>query len=374
MFKAKVLVVDAAVSMRKRIGDAVKADAGLALSGVAQNASIALQKVKVDRPDSIVLDGDLPDVDLLELVRKLAKELPGTRIVLFGTKVQRGSSCVLDFISAGASDYLLKPEYRTISDSALDCIERDLIPKLGGSMATPPAKKEAAVKTLERGSAAVGELIRHTVSYIEKKERAAKHSGDFELLCIGSSTGGPNALAQVFKNFAKDFPAPILITQHMPPMFTAMLANRLNGLDTIPFQEAGDGMLVERGHAYIAPGGKHMTVTRKNGQLTIKLNDDPPENSCRPAVDVMLRSVAECVGGATLVTILTGMGKDGCLGSERLSEMGATVFAQDEESSVVWGMPGFVAAEGIADKVLPLDEISDNIHKAFRCAFPLCRV
>ncbi len=374
MFKAKVLVVDGAVSMRKRIGDAVKADRGLALAGVAQNASIALQKVKVDRPDSIVLDGDLPDVDLLDFVRKLAKELPGTRIVLFGTKVQRGSACVLDFISAGASDYLLKPEYRSISDSALDCIERDLIPKLGGSMATPPSKKEAAVKTLSKGALAVGELIRHTVSLIEKKERAAKHSGSFELLCIGSSTGGPNALAEVFKNFSKDFPAPVLITQHMPPMFTAMLANRLNGLDTIPFQEATDGMLVERGRGYIAPGGRHMTVARKSGLLTIKLNDDPPENSCRPAVDVMLRSVAECVGGAALVTILTGMGKDGCLGSERLSEMGATVFAQNEESSVVWGMPGFVAAEGIADKVLPLDEISDNIHKAFRCAFPLCRV
>ncbi len=360
--------------MRKRIGDAVKAHANLELTGVAQNASIALQKVKVDLPDSIVVDTDLTDVDILEFVRSLAKSLPDTRIVLFGSKVERGSACVLDFISAGASDYLLKPAYRSISDPALECIERDLMPKLGEGIATPTLKKEAAVKTLERGSLAVGELIRHTVKFTEKKERASKFRGDFELLCIGSSTGGPNALAQLFKRFTKDFPVPILITQHMPPMFTAMLANRLNGLNTLSFHEASDGMAVERGHAYIAPGGKHMTVERNNGLLRIALNEAPPENSCRPSVDVMLRSVAECVGGATLVAILTGMGKDGCLGSEQLSDLGATVYAQDEETSVVWGMPGFVTSEGIADKVLPLDQISDNIHRAFRCSFPLTRV
>lgn len=374
MAKAKVLVVDGSVSMRKRIGDAVKASSSLVLAGIAQNASIALQKAKVDRPDSVVVDTDLCDVDTVEFVRDLAKSFPDTRIVLFGSKVERGSACVLDFISAGASDYLLKPSYRSISDSVLDCIERDLIPKLEVNSSTLSDREHVAVKTLERGSLAVGELIRHTVRYTEKKERASKYQGDFELLCIGSSTGGPNALAHLFKDFTKDFPVPVLITQHMPPMFTAMLANRLNGLDTLVFHEASEGMSVERGHAYIAPGGKHMTVVRNDGVLKISLNEGPPENSCRPAVDVMLRSVAHCVGGATLVAILTGMGKDGCLGCDQLSDLGATVYAQDEETSVVWGMPGYVTAEGIADRVLPLDHISGNIHRAFRCAFPLPRV
>lgn len=374
MAKAKVLVVNGTVGMRKRIGDAVKADAGLELAGVAQNASIARQKVKLDRPDCIVLDSDLEDVDIFELVRELAKSLPDTRIVLFGTTVAQGSACVLDFISAGASDYLLKPDCRSASDPALDCIERDLIPKLGGKVASPAVRKEVAVKSLLGGTLAVGNLIRHTVRFAEKKDRVKKFRGTFEVLCIGSSTGGPNALAQVFSRFEKNFPVPILITQHMPPMFTAMLATRLNGLNTVTFHEASDGMLAERGNAYIAPGGKHMTVVKVEGRLKIKLNEDPPENSCRPAVDVMLRSVANCVGGAALVTILTGMGKDGCLGCDHLSDLGATVYAQDEETSVVWGMPGFVSAEGIADKVLPLDQISDNIHRAFHCSLPPTRV
>lgn len=374
MSKVKVLVVDSSVSMRKRIGDAVKAASGLDLVGVAQNASIALQKVKVDRPDVLVVDSDLADTDILAFVRELVKMLPDTRIVLFGKKVERGSSCVLDFISAGASDYLLKPDCRSISDPALDCIEKELIPKLGGTRASGNERRmDTAAKTLETATLAVGDLIRHTVRY-QKKPRPSKYSGDFELLCIGSSTGGPNALAEVFKGIGKDFPVPIVITQHMPPLFTAMLANRLNGLDTVAFHEGEDGMSVERGHAYIAPGGKHMTVVRSNGLLKIKLNENPPENSCRPSVDVMLRSVAECVGGAALVTILTGMGKDGCRGCEQLSDLGATVYAQDEATSVVWGMPGFVTAEGLADKVLPVGDISDHIRRAFRCSLSLNRV
>lgn len=345
----------------------MKQDSRLTLSGIAQNGSIALQKVSIERPDCVVVDSDVEGEDVVLLVRKLVELMPRGKVVVFGRNVKRGSALVLDFISAGATDCIAKPAEANVTSPEWKVVEETLLPKLVVQNQVSASRKETA-DTLEKGVKAVGDMIRKTAR-ARTSEKAAKFRGNFELLCIGSSTGGPNALATLFETFSSQFPVPVLITQHMPPMFTDLLAKRLNGLDTLKFFEATDGMQAKAGCAYIAPGGKHMVVTRANGSLTIRLNEDPPEHSCRPAVDVMLRSVVDCVGGAVLVTILTGMGKDGCRGCEQLSELGATVFAQDEESSVVWGMPGFVTAEGIADEVIPLNEISERIHAAFRCRF-----
>jgi two-component system chemotaxis response regulator CheB len=178
---------------------------------------------------------------------------------------------------------------------------------------------------------------------------------------VGTSTGGPNALAQVFKTIPADFPVPVVIVQHMPPVFTAMLAERLTAGCPLKFHEGVEGQLLEAGHAYIAPGGRHMEIQRVGGRLQVHLTDAPPENSCRPAVDVLFRSVVGVCGGNLLGVIMTGMGQDGLRGCEYIRERGGQIVVQDEASSVVWGMPGYVAQAGLADKVTPLAQIALEI-------------
>jgi two-component system chemotaxis response regulator CheB len=182
-----------------------------------------------------------------------------------------------------------------------------------------------------------------------------------EIVAIGASTGGPNALGDLFGRLRADFPVPIVIVQHMPPMFTRLLAERLSAEHAVRVHEASSGNVLEPGNAWIAPGDHHMIVVRNGLQVRILLHQDPPENSCRPAVDVLFRSVAKTFGGNTLAVILTGMGQDGLRGCEAVHEAGGQILAQDEASSVVWGMPGFVARAGLADRVLPLSLIGDEI-------------
>jgi two-component system chemotaxis response regulator CheB len=188
-------------------------------------------------------------------------------------------------------------------------------------------------------------------------------SGAVDIVAIGSSTGGPNALAELFFHLPADFPVPIVIAQHMPPLFTQLLAERLTRESPIPVEEASEGAVLQPGRAWIAPGDHHLVLARKRGAVQLSLNQDPPENSCRPSVDVLFRSV-ECVyKNRVLVVVLTGMGEDGLKGGQVLHATGASIIAQDQESSVVWGMPGAVARAGITDKVLPLGEIAGEITR-----------
>jgi two-component system chemotaxis response regulator CheB len=181
------------------------------------------------------------------------------------------------------------------------------------------------------------------------------------VVVIGVSTGGPAALARILPRFPLDFPVPILIVQHMPPLFTKLLAGRLNDACALRVREAVDGAVIEPGNVWIAPGDFHMRVAARGAQPRIKLDQEPPENSCRPAVDVLFASVAALFESRVLAAVLTGMGRDGQRGSALLKAQGATVLAQDEASSVVWGMPGSVVSEGSADAVVPLDEIPNEI-------------
>jgi two-component system chemotaxis response regulator CheB len=189
------------------------------------------------------------------------------------------------------------------------------------------------------------------------------------IVAIGTSTGGPNALAAIIPTFPADFPIPIVIVQHMPPLFTAMLADRLASKAAIKVSEATHGCRLLPGHALIAPGDWHMTVTQSGGMPRVELNQGPPEHSCRPAVDVLFRSVASAYGAGALGVVLTGMGSDGLKGCEMIREAGGSVFAQDEASSVVWGMPGFVARAELAERVLPLEMIGPTL--VGRCREPL---
>lgn len=187
-----------------------------------------------------------------------------------------------------------------------------------------------------------------------------------ELVAIGASTGGPNALADIFSELPADFPTPILIVQHMPPMFTRLLAERLSARFRIPVEEGTSGCILKPGRAWIAPGDYHMAVVRDNQNLRLEINQETPENSCRPAVDVLFRSMAKTVGGASLSVVLTGMGQDGLRGCELLHEVGGQIIVQDAATSVVWGMPGYVAHAGLADRVLPLPQIADEILRRVR--------
>ena len=181
------------------------------------------------------------------------------------------------------------------------------------------------------------------------------------MIAIGCSTGGPDALAQVLRAFPASLPVPVVVVQHMPPLFTKMFAERLDRVSSITVEEAGNDMPLCPGAAYIAPGDYHLEVTRASGGVVTRLNTDPPENFCRPAVDVLFRAVATVFGGHVLAVVMTGMGKDGQRGAQILADGGAEIVVQDEETSVVWGMPGAVAHAGLADEVLPLPEIASHL-------------
>jgi two-component system chemotaxis response regulator CheB len=186
------------------------------------------------------------------------------------------------------------------------------------------------------------------------------------IVALGASTGGPNAYLELFAKLPKNFPVPIVLVQHMPPMFTRLLAERLSAHGPLTVQEGASGMLLQPGHVYIAPGDFHMMVVKDGSKGRLLVHQDPPENSCRPAVDVLFRSVARTFGSHSLSVILTGMGQDGLRGCEALREAGAPIIAQDQDSSVVWGMPGFVVKAGLADQVLPLKEIAPEILRRVR--------
>jgi len=190
---------------------------------------------------------------------------------------------------------------------------------------------------------------------------AAAGGRPIEVVTIGVSTGGPNALASLIPQLPRDFPVPIVLVQHMPPMFTKFLADRLNSQSALEVIEAGGGEELIPGRVYIAPGGHHMVVERSGTHIVTALNQDPPENSCRPAVDVLFRSVCEVYRGRALAMVMTGMGQDGLLGCEEIKRWGGSVLVQDEASSVVWGMPSFVVRAGLADAVLPLSDIAPDL-------------
>ncbi|HWD21182.1 MAG TPA: chemotaxis response regulator protein-glutamate methylesterase [Verrucomicrobiae bacterium] len=345
MPRIRVLVVDDAVVMRKLISETLAKDAGLEVVGAAANGRIALQKIPQLNPDLLTLDLEMPEMDGLETLREVRKLYPSLPVIIFSTLSQRGAAATLDALSRGANDYVTKPANVGSVTEAMQRLESELIPKIKvHCRQLSPAPTDAPVNRPA-----------------PRQPRAAWQATKIDLVCIGTSTGGPNALAEVFSQLPAHLPTPIVMVQHMPPMFTAMLAERLTAHSPLPCHEGADGQVIECGHAYIAPGGRHMEVQRAGARLVVRLHDGTPENSCRPAVDVLFRSVAAAYGNAALGVVMTGMGQDGLRGSEALLERRSRVIAQDEASSVVWGMPGAVAQAGYADKILPLNRIAAEI-------------
>jgi two-component system, chemotaxis family, protein-glutamate methylesterase/glutaminase len=348
--RIRVLVVDDSSVIRRIVTEALAADRQIEVVGTANDGRAAIEQVAKLKPDAVTMDIEMPNMNGIDAVRVIRKTQPRLPIVMFSTLTERGASATLDALAAGASDYVTKPSNTGSFEASKANIREQLIPKLkaltgnhriaggGAPKVVPPPKHAAGART---------------------------RTGPFQALVIGCSTGGPDALAQVLPVLPGDLPVPVLIVQHMPPLFTRLLAQRLDGNCKLTVREAAEGDAVLPGRVLIAPGGKHLTLRRVGAGVQAHLTEDPPENFCRPAVDVLFRSASAVYSDRLLAVVLTGMGRDGEKGGTLIRQSGGELIAQDEASSVVWGMPGAVAMAGQADKVVPLSRIGQEIAAAF---------
>jgi two-component system chemotaxis response regulator CheB len=348
MRKIRILIVDDAVVIRRMVTDVLASDPALEVVGAAANGRIALAKIPQVNPDLVTLDVEMADLDGLQTLAAIRQTYPRLPVIMFSTLTQRGAVATLEALSLGANDYVTKPANIGSVAVAMQRIREDLIPKIKALCAVavglkPPEVKPTSPPPVWRAPKADARRV--------------------DIVAIGVSTGGPNALAELLPIFPADFPVPIVIVQHMPPLFTQLLAERLNVKSALKVSEGAAGRLIEPGQAFVAPGDYHLTLARQALGVRLQTNQEPPENSCRPAVDVLFRSVTAVFGAHTLGVILTGMGQDGLRGCEYICEAGGQILAQDEASSVVWGMPAFVVKAGLADKVLPLDQIGLEIRR-----------
>ncbi len=355
MPKIRILIVDDAVVFRRLVAEEINKDPELEVVGTAPNGRLALAKMPQLNPDLVILDVEMPEMDGLATLAELRKTYPHKPVIMFSALTERGAEATLDALALGATDYFTKPSNAGSLEASLEVLRRELIPEIKALCATAATKPGSGV-WLRPAPQPTGESIPAAAG-----QKKGGRRGPIEVLAIGASTGGPNALAEIFSRLPARLPVPIVIVQHMPPMFTRLLAERLSAQFAIPVQEGSSGCVLEPGKAWIAPGDHHMIVIQDGTQTRLLTHQDPPENSCRPAVDVLLRSVAKTFGPNSLTVILTGMGQDGLRGCEVIHEAGGQILAQDEATSVVWGMPGYVARAGLADRVLPLSLIADEI-------------
>lgn len=344
-------MVDDSVVIRRMVSDVLSAEPDIEVAGAAADGHIALQKIEQVNPDILTLDVEMPVMDGLETLKQLRKTHRRLPVIMFSTLTERGASATMDALALGASDYVTKPANVGSAEAAVAKIRAELIPKIRAHVlhATTPAAHPFSMTAAQ---------LSHFTSLVGASRPV---NSRVEVVAIGTSTGGPNALGDLVPLLPPNFPVPVVIVQHMPPIFTKFLADRLSTKSQIPVMEAVNYQELLPGHAYIAPGDFHMVVERCKDGVRIRTQQERPENSCRPAVDVLFRSIAEVYGAAALAVIMTGMGQDGFRGCGRIRESGGQILAQDEASSVVWGMPGYVANAGLADTVLPLGLMAGEI-------------
>ena len=345
-----VLVVDDSAVARGIITHMLDAVREINVIASATTGVTALKAMERHPVDVVILDIEMPEMDGMETLPRLLAIDPEVKVIMASSVSRRNADISLKALSLGACDYVPKPS--TGLGNAEE-FRRELVEKVlahgGRRKRTERPVKEAAKVIPPKPPVAV------VKAKSTSKERP-------EVIAIGSSTGGPQALAQVLKNLDPAIKQPIVITQHMPATFTSLLAEHMAKYSGRPAREGRDGDRLEDGHIYIAPGGKHkLNEAGTSGGIFIRLNDGPPENFCKPAVDPMLRSLVKILGNRLLVVILTGMGADGLKGCEEVARQGGTVIAQDQATSIVWGMPGAVAQAGICQEILPLSEISASI-------------
>ncbi len=355
--KIRIMIVDDSAIVRGLISRALAGDGRMEVVSSAVNGVMALSQVVHAAPQIILLDIEMPEMDGLTALPKLLQAHPNCRVIMVSTLTARNADISLRALQLGASDYITKPSSRE-DPQAVAAFYREIIEKIV-ALAPPTTKtaKPAILPSAVAGSAVPARPV------IQAFSKMPDHP--IKALVIGCSTGGPQALNTLFAALGTKLShIPIFITQHMPPTFTAILADHISKACGMPAAETKDGEAVAPGRIYVAPGNYHMVPEKSAGGAVIRLNQNPPENFCRPAVDPMLRGLAPIYGRNLLTVILTGMGSDGAQGAKLVDHEGGTVVAQDEASSVVWGMPRAVAEQNICKAVLPLLEIAPYILKA----------
>ncbi|WP_199193269.1 chemotaxis response regulator protein-glutamate methylesterase [Blastopirellula marina] len=350
----RVLIVDDSTLFRKVVRDALAVCPGVEVVGVASDGKTALEKIDYYRPDLVTLDVEMPVLNGIEVLRELQTRPHRPEVIMLSALTDQGAVCTTQALRLGAFDFVLKPSSQSNIEDSCQQLRSDLLPK---------------VRVLQDRLANRQNRLEERVS--DPKDIFVPTPGDkpFDasqaaVVGIGISTGGPAALSNLLPKLPANLGVPLLIVQHMPPMFTKSLASDLNRASKITVCEAEEGQAILPGTAYIAPGGKQMKVVTENGAKVIHITDDPPERSCRPSVDYLFRSIAHEYGRKAMALVMTGMGDDGTLGCRLLKRHGCMVVAQDEKSCVVYGMPRQVVSSGLADKVVPLDQL----HEVIQCA------
>ena len=396
MHRIRILIVDDSATIRRLLVEALSVDPEIEVAGTAPNGALGLAMIRQHVPDVVVLDIDMPVMNGLEMLRELRPLYPRLPVIVFSSLTSHGAEITLQALWMGASDYVTKPSASNPQTAILH-VRSELLPRIKAfartrsgseiaetgparrqkpvafdapSAAAPPtpgeraqerrAARDAARKETSRPGASRDAARKETSQPAAAGARAGAPAPRPRVLAIASSTGGPRALADVLGRLPADFPLPVLVVQHMPPTFTRHLADGLASQCDLKVFEAHEDAPLEPGKVWIAPGDRHMTVTTE-GMPRVRLVNAPPENECRPSADPLFRSVADAFEQRALVVVLTGMGRDGLEGCRRVRALGGRVIAQDEHSSVVWGMPGAVSRAGLADIVLPLEEIAAEI-------------
>jgi two-component system chemotaxis response regulator CheB len=350
MSPIRVLVVDDSVVIRKLLTQTLAADPAIEVAGTASNGKIALAKISQVNPELVILDVEMPEMDGLETLSNIRKSWPKLPVIMFSTKTEKGAVATIEALTRGASDYVAKPSNVGSVVLAMERVREALIPKIKalvprGHRPVPPAAPPGA-----KPAAGFPQRVPGTEAAVD-------------LLVIGASTGGPNALTAMLPKLPADLPVPVVIVQHMLAAFTRHFAERLASQCKLRVVEPNHGDSIKPGTIYIAKGDYHLLVHRRGREGFVTLNQEAPENFCRPAVDVMFDSAANAYGASVLGVVLTGMGHDGYRGSKLIRQAGGNVIVQDEASSVVWGMPGYVASAGLATQVLPLDKVAGEIER-----------
>ena len=345
----RVLIVDDSAVIRGALGRIIDAEDDMTVATTAPNGKVALDALRHTRVDVVLLDVEMPEMDGLTALPLILAAYPDTRVLMASSLTQRGAEVTMHALAMGAADYIAKPAAKSGSATL-------------AAISTEIASKVRAIGRAARGRRPLVVGAARPVAPVRTELLAARGSdAPPRIVAIASSTGGPNALADVLSALPKDFPLPILITQHMPAVFTGLLASRLERDTGRTCVEAKDGDLIRPNCTYVAPGEYHMIVLTNEGQPFVRLTQTEPENFCRPSADPMLRSIAAVYGASTLAVVLTGMGEDGLRGCAEVKQRGGRILVQDEATSVVWGMPGAVANAGLASAVLPLPKVAGAI-------------
>jgi two-component system chemotaxis response regulator CheB len=360
--KLRTLVVDDTSLFRKVVSDALTMLPDVEVIGTAPNGKIALERIATLKPDLITLDIEMPEMDGLEVLAELKSRGLECGVVVVSAVTLKGGDLTIRALERGAFDFITKPTEGD-SKSNLIAISHALAPIVNAY------RRRLEIRSILKQTSPAGSTTKTAPMPAPPPARVELTSAlkKADLVLVGISTGGPNALAKMLPNLTANFPVPILIVQHMPPLFTKSLATSLADKCKVAVKEAEDKEVIHPGTAYIAPGGRHMKIAMgAKGEIILGITDDPMENNCRPSVDYLFRSVANNFNGNTVAVIMTGMGSDGVIGLRLLKRKNCHIIAQDEASCVVYGMPGEAVKAGVVDVISPLDHIAELINRSVK--------